>query len=62
MMLFKNTKAMICSLDGDTDYLNIVTEVFQGDTLAVMQTISRGTKCMIYCFLHIHLLKPNSAA
>ena len=32
MMLYKNTKAMICSPDDDTD--NIVAGVLQGDTLA----------------------------
>ena len=34
MMLYKNTKAKVRSLDGDTDYFDIVTGVLQGDTLA----------------------------
>ena len=32
MMLYKNTKAIVCSLNGDTDFFNIVTGVLQGDT------------------------------
>ena len=34
MMLYKNTKAEVCSLDGDTDYFDIVAGVLQKDTLA----------------------------
>ena len=34
MMLYRNTKVKVCSLDGDTDYFNIVAGVLQGDTLA----------------------------
>ena len=34
MMLYKNTKAKIYSLDGDTDYFDNVTSVPQGDKLA----------------------------
>ena len=34
MMLYKNTKAKVRSLDGDTDYFDIVAGVLQGDTLA----------------------------
>ena len=30
--IYKNTKAMVCSLDGDTDLFDIVTAVLQGDT------------------------------
>ena len=33
MMLYKNTKAMVRSPDGDTDSFNIVNEVFQKDKL-----------------------------
>ena len=33
MMLYKNTKAMVRSPDGDTDF-NIAARVLQGDTLA----------------------------
>ena len=33
MMLYKNSKAMVCPLDGDTNFLNIDAEIFlQGDT------------------------------
>ena len=34
MMLYKNTKVKVHSLDGDTDYFDIVAGVLQGDTLA----------------------------
>ena len=34
MMLYKNTKVKVHSLNGDTDYFDIVSEVPQGDTLA----------------------------
>ena len=34
MMLYKNTKVKVQSLDGDTDYFNIVAGALQGDTLA----------------------------
>ena len=34
MMLYKNTKVKVRSSDGDTDYLDIVAGVLQGDTLA----------------------------
>ena len=34
MMLYRNTKVKVCSLDGDTDYFDIVAGVLQGDTLA----------------------------
>ena len=33
MILFKNTKVMVHSLDGNTDFINIVARVLQGDTL-----------------------------
>ena len=33
-MLYKNTKVKVRSLDGDTDYFDIVAGVLQGDTLA----------------------------
>ena len=32
---YKNTKLMVCSPDGDTDFFNIVTGVLQGDILAL---------------------------
>ena len=34
IMLYRNTKVKVCSLDGDTDYFDIVAGVLQGDTLA----------------------------
>ena len=34
MMLDRNTKVKVCSLDGDTNYFDIVAGVLQGDTLA----------------------------
>ena len=34
MMLYKNMKVKVCSLDGDTDYFDNVAGVLQGDTLA----------------------------
>ena len=34
MMLYRNTKVKVRSLDGDTDYFNIVAGVLQGDTFA----------------------------
>ena len=33
LILYKNRKAMICSLDGDIDFFDIAAGVFQGDTL-----------------------------
>ena len=32
--LYKNSKTIACSPDGDTDFFNIVTGIFQIDTLA----------------------------
>ena len=34
MMLYRNTNVKVRSLDGDTDYFDIVANVLQGDTLA----------------------------
>ena len=34
MILSRNTKVKVCSLDGNTDYFDIVAGVLQGDTLA----------------------------
>ena len=33
-MLYRNTKVKVRSVDGDTDYFDIVAGVLQGDTLA----------------------------
>ena len=35
MMLYKNTKAMVNSLSGDTDFFDIVVEVLEGVILAL---------------------------
>ena len=35
MILYKNTKVKIRSPDGDTDYLDIVAGVRQGDTIPI---------------------------
>ena len=37
MMLYKNTKAMVASLDRDTDFFDIVTEILQGDILSLFK-------------------------
>ena len=34
MMLYWNMKVKVLSLDGDTDFLDIIAGVLQGDTLA----------------------------
>ena len=34
IILYKNTKVMVCSSDGDADFFKIVFGVFQRDTLA----------------------------
>ena len=34
MMLYKNTKVMVCPPDGDTIFFNIGNGIFQGDILA----------------------------
>ena len=35
IMCYKNTKAMVCSPDGDINFFNIVAEVLQEDTLTL---------------------------
>ena len=57
IMLYKNTKVKVCSLDGDTDYFNIVAGVLQGDTLAPYLFII----CLDYVLrMSIDLMKENS--
>ena len=34
MILYRNTKVKVCSLDGDTDYFDLVAGGLQGDTVA----------------------------
>ena len=38
MMLYRITKAMVQSPDGDTDFFNVVAGVLQGDTLALLHS------------------------
>ena len=57
MMLYKNTKVKVHSLDGDTDYFNIVAGVLQGDTLAPYLFII----CLDYMHrMSIDKMKDNS--
>ena len=39
MMLYRNTKVKVRAPDRDTDYFDIVTDVLQGDTLALYHFI-----------------------
>ena len=34
MMLYKNTNAMVCTSDADSDFYHIAAEVLHGDTFA----------------------------
>ena len=43
MMLYKNTKAMVHSPEGDTDFLGIVTGVLLGDTFVLYFLLSAKT-------------------
>ena len=57
MMLYKNMKVKVHSLDGDTDYFNIVAGVLQGDTLAPYLFII----CLDYMLRSsIDIMKENS--
>ena len=57
MTLYKNMKAMVCSLDEDTDFFEIVTGVLQGDTLYPYLLIL----CLDYILqTFIDLIKENS--
>ena len=40
MLLYKNTKAIVRSPDSDTDFINIVTGILQGDTLTLCMFIT----------------------
>ena len=56
MMLFKNMKVKVFSLNGDTEFFDIVTGVLQGDTLALYQFII----CQDYILqTSIDLMKEN---
>ena len=59
MMLYKNTKANVHSLDWDTDVFDIVAFMLQGDTLARYLFII----CQNYVlWISIDLIKENSFA
>ena len=56
MMLYKTMKVKVCSPDGDTDFLDIVTGVLQRDTLALYLFII----CLDYILrTSIDLMKEN---
>ena len=56
MMLYRNTKVKVRSLDGDTDYFDIEADVLQGDTLAPYLFII----CLDYVFrMSIDKMKEN---
>ena len=57
MILYRNTKVKVRSLDGDTDYFYIVAGVLQGDALALYLFII----CLDYVLrTSINLMKENS--
>ena len=57
MILYRNTKIKVRSLDGDTDYFDIVAGVLQGDTLAPYLSIV----CLDYVIrTSIDKMKENS--
>ena len=57
MMVYKNTKVKVRSLDGDTNYFDIVSGVLPGDTLALWLNII----CLNYLLrTSIDLKKENS--
>ena len=45
VMLYKNPKVKVCSLDGDTDFFDIVTGVLQGDILATISVHNLPRLC-----------------
>ena len=56
MMLYKNTKVKVCSLNGNTDYFNFVASVQQGNILAPYLIII----CLDYMLqMSIDLMKEN---
>ena len=56
MMLYKNTKAMVCSPDGDANFFDIVAGILLGDALAKYLFII----CLDYVLKTlIDLLKEN---
>ena len=56
IMVYKNTKAMVCLPDGDTDFFNVVSAVLQVNTSAPFLFII----CLDYVLLmSIDLMKEN---
>ena len=45
MMLYKNTKAIVLSLDGDTDFFDIVSGFLQGDTNGIISNHKMPKLC-----------------
>ena len=57
MLLYRNSKVKVCSLDGDTDYFDIVAGILQGDILTSYPFII----CLDYVLrTSINKLKENS--
>ena len=59
IIIYKNMKAMVLSLDGDTDFFNIVAGVLQGITLVLYWFI-----ICLYCEIQAltDLIKENGFA
>ena len=56
MVFYKNSKVKVCSLDGDTDFFDIVARDLLGDTLASYLFII----CLDYVLqMLIDLMKEN---
>ena len=56
MVLYKNMKAMVCSLDSDTKFFNIVLEFLQDNTLVLYMFII----CLDYVLqTSVDLMKVN---
>ena len=56
IILYKNMKVKVCSLDEDTDYFEIVADLLQGDTLAPYLFII----CLDYMLrISVDLIKEN---
>ena len=56
LMLYKNMKAMVYSPNGDTDFFDIVTGAWQGDTFVLLLFII----CLDYAlWISIDLMKEN---
>ena len=53
MLLYKNTKAMVCLHDGNTDIFDIVTRVWQEDKLASILFIIQRFWTIVFIFIVI---------